>query len=93
MTNFERTRLSSSGEKHPTPTESEFSLAFAFMEVGRLATHEERIVLSKLVVKFSFTHGLSRGLLYVCLYINHHVLYLLWYSSFPRKYIIAKQIK
>ena len=36
------------------------------MGVGRIAPDEERLVLSKPFVKFSFTYGVSRGLLYAC---------------------------
>ena len=37
-------------------------LAFAFVEVEHVAPDEERLVLSKPVVQFSFTYGVSRGI-------------------------------
>ena len=37
------------------------SLAFASVEVRRIAPYEERFFLSKLVVQFSFTYGVLRG--------------------------------
>ena len=55
----------------PTPTKAEASwlvlLASAFLGVGRIATDEERLVLLKPVVQFSFTYGMSSGFLYFCL--------------------------
>ena len=43
------------------------SLASAFVEVGHFAPDEERLALSKPVVKFSFIYGVSGGL-YVFVY-------------------------
>ena len=47
------------------------NLALAFVRVRRFAPDEERLVLSKQIVKFSFIYGVSRDLLYACLHINH----------------------
>ena len=41
-----------------------------------IVSDEERVVLSKPVVQFSFTYSVSRYF-YICLYINHQFLYLL----------------
>ena len=41
------------------------------MEVGRIVPGEEMLVLSKPVMQFSFTYGVSRSVLYIYLYINH----------------------
>ena len=43
------------------------SLASALVVVGRIAPVEKRLVLSKPVEQFSFTDGVSRCLLYICL--------------------------
>ena len=43
------------------------SLASVFVGVGRIAPNEERLVLSKQAVQFSFTYSASRDLLYNCL--------------------------
>ena len=56
--------------------ESLLSLTSAFVIVGHFASDEERLVLSKPVVQFSFTYGALRYF-YICLYINHQFLYLL----------------
>ena len=47
------------------------------MGTGRFAPDEERLVLSKSVVKFSVTYGVLKDLLYVCLHSNRQFLYLL----------------
>ena len=39
-----------------------FSLPSAFVVVGRFAPDEERLVLLKLFVQFSFTYGVSRSI-------------------------------
>ena len=41
------------------------SLASAFVGVGRIAPDEERLVLLKLAVLFSFAYGVLRGLLFI----------------------------
>ena len=38
------------------------SLPSAFVVIGRIVPDGERLVLSKLVVQFSFTYGVSRGI-------------------------------
>ena len=48
------------------------SLTSAFMIVGRFAPDEERLVLSKPVVQYSFTYGVSKVFLY--LFINTHII-------------------
>ena len=48
-------------------TKAEGSLPSAFVIVGRFAPDEERLVLSKPVVQFSFTYGVSRDIFYICL--------------------------
>ena len=55
-TGFERTILPSSGA---------LRLASAFMGVERFSPDEERLLLSKAVVQFSFTYDALRGLLYI----------------------------
>ena len=75
-TGFKRTSTSSSNAKHSTPKKAEarlvldsnqLSIDSAFMRVGGFVPDEERLVLSKPVVKFSFIYGVSRGLLFVYL--------------------------
>ena len=51
------------------------NLASAFVVVECIAPDEERLVLLKPVVQFSFTYGVSRGLLYIFLYINQQFIY------------------
>ena len=63
-TNFKKTSLSSSGAIHPTS----MCLASAFMEVRPIAPDEERLVLSKLVVQFSFTYGVYQEVFYIFVY-------------------------
>ena len=46
----------------------EARLASASVDVGRIAPDEERLVLSKPVMQLSFTYGLSKCNLYICLY-------------------------
>ena len=45
--------------------EARFSLASAFVRVGRVAPDEERLVLLKPVMQFSFIYGVSRDFLYI----------------------------
>ena len=42
-------------------------LTSAFVGVWRIAPDKERLVLWKPVVQFSFSYGVSRGILYICL--------------------------
>ena len=49
----------------------EASLASVSVVVGSIVPDEERLVLSKLGVHFSFTYGVLRGLSYNCLNINN----------------------
>ena len=51
----------------PTSTKVEARLGPAFVGVGRIAPDDERLVLLKPGVQFSFTYGVSRGFLYTCL--------------------------
>ena len=54
---------------------AEISLASDFARIGRVAPDEERIVLLKPVEQFSFTYGVSKGFLYICLYFKHQFIY------------------
>ena len=48
----------------------------AFVVVGRFAPDEERLVLSKPVVQFSFTYGVSRGIfIFICTSITNFFIY------------------
>ena len=65
-------------------------LPSAFVVVGRIAHDEERLVLSKPVVQFSFTYGMSRGyfmhLFYYILCINMYLITSLFiYSAITSK--------
>ena len=53
-------KLKPNGAIHPTHMKAEV----AFVGVGRIAPDEERLVLLKLIVHFSFTYGVLRDLLY-----------------------------
>ena len=67
------------------------SLNSAFVGVGRIAPDEERLVLLKPVVQFSFIYGVARGFLYICLYFNHQFLYVLWKQIlFKNNYTLVK---
>ena len=61
---------------------AEGSLPSAFMVVARFASGEERLVLSKFVMQFSFTYDVLRYF-YICLYINHQLFYLLFMTGIP----------
>ena len=42
-----------------------FSLASTFVEIGRIGPDEEKLLILKEIVQFSFTYGVSRGFLYI----------------------------
>ena len=47
------------------------ALTSAFVVVGRIEPHEERIVLQKPVVQIYFTYGVLRDFLYIYLYFKY----------------------
>ena len=63
-------------------SKKEDSLPSAFVVVGRFAANEERLVLSKPVVQFSFSYGVSRGIfIFVYTSITGFFIYWIMYAG------------